>query len=172
MNSEVDYPKGGMYAYKSITYVCHIMVISHYNNTGLVASRIAQSKKRARHSEDGHQRQICPHCDQSLCSKTFKKHKRLYEKADGTWVSDTGGGSSICMLLLMLAGTQSNDESYPLYPTLQPCWGSQLPAEHCKDSVPTPCHMLLLLMCPMLMMLLSPSQAFLSLSTPAYGQQL
>lgn len=52
---------------------------------GFVASRIAQSRKRVRHSEPSH-RQICPHCNQSLCSKTFKKHKRLYQKGDGSWV--------------------------------------------------------------------------------------
>ena len=56
---------------------------------GLVASRIAQSRKRVRHSEQGH-RQICPHCDQSLCSKTFKKHRRLYRKEDGSWVVMSG----------------------------------------------------------------------------------
>ena len=58
------------------------------NNTfplGLVAARIAQSKKRTRHLENSI-RQICPHCNQSLCSKTFKRHKRLYKKEDGSWM--------------------------------------------------------------------------------------
>ena len=54
---------------------------------GFVASRIAQSRKRIRHSEQGNRR-MCPHCDQSLCLKTFKKHERLYRKDDGSWVTE------------------------------------------------------------------------------------
>ena len=40
--------------------------------SSLVATRTLQSQKRSGHS-DNHHRQICPHCDKSLCSKTLKK---------------------------------------------------------------------------------------------------
>lgn len=33
-------------------------------------------------------REMCPHCDQDLEVKTFKKHKSLFLKEDGTWVKN------------------------------------------------------------------------------------
>lgn len=38
--------------------------------------------KRARDQD----RELCPHCDQNLSVKTFKKHKTLFLKSDGTWI--------------------------------------------------------------------------------------
>ena len=47
-----------------------------------LASRVRQSsRKRPR---DG--RELCPHCDQYLSIKTFKRHRTLFQKGDGTWI--------------------------------------------------------------------------------------
>lgn len=52
----------------------------------MLASRVEQSsRKRPR---DPPPRELCPHCDQNLNIKTFKKHKTLFCRSDGTWVKD------------------------------------------------------------------------------------
>ena len=33
-------------------------------------------------------RKHCEHCDQDLSVKTFKKHRSLYMRADGTWIRE------------------------------------------------------------------------------------
>lgn len=50
----------------------------------LLASRVKQSSRKRSRSAP---RELCPHCDQSLSLKTFKKHKALFCKSDGTWIS-------------------------------------------------------------------------------------
>ncbi len=52
---------------------------------GLLASRVAASRSKRKGSAQN--RRVCPHCNQTLCYKTFKKHKRLYAKDDGSWIS-------------------------------------------------------------------------------------
>ena len=58
---------------------------------GFIASRVAESESSAAakrvHSEDT----MCPHCNQPLSTKTFKRHKKLFCKDDGTWIIATSG---------------------------------------------------------------------------------
>lgn len=53
---------------------------------GLLATRVVASSELPRKRKESN-RSICPHCDQALSNKTFKKHKRLYSKNDGSWIS-------------------------------------------------------------------------------------
>ena len=55
--------------------------------TVMLANRVAESsKKRPRLSTPQQRRYHCPHCQQSLTSKTFMLHKKFHTKEDGTWV--------------------------------------------------------------------------------------
>lgn len=55
---------------------------------GLIATRVVESerglKKAKLHNEL--QNIVCPHCDQLLNVKTYKRHEKLYRKADGSWI--------------------------------------------------------------------------------------
>lgn len=55
--------------------------------TGLLASRVAKSRKRPRYSTPWN-RHHCPHYNQSLTLKTFKRHQKLFCRSDGTWIAD------------------------------------------------------------------------------------
>lgn len=61
----------------------------------LVPSRLESSDKKMKLSSKSKlgQRLICPHCNQSLCAKTFKKHKRLYCNEDNTWTRSSASTS-------------------------------------------------------------------------------
>ena len=56
----------------------------------MLAARIDESRKRPRLSTPKN-RKYCPHCSQNLTLKTFKKHKKLFLRSDGSWAqaSDT-----------------------------------------------------------------------------------
>ena len=64
-------------------------------NFEFVASRLESTKKKIKLSSKSKlgQRLVCPHCDQSLCAKTFKKHKRLYCNKDNTWTRSSASTS-------------------------------------------------------------------------------
>ena len=53
----------------------------------LLASRIANSRKRRKDTPKN--RQNCPHCNQLLTMKTFRRHQTLFKKNDGTWMKDS-----------------------------------------------------------------------------------
>ena len=55
-------------------------------------STSSSSAKRVQDSNINRPRAIkrkhCEHCDQDLSVKTFKKHRSLYMRADGTWIRE------------------------------------------------------------------------------------
>lgn len=53
----------------------------------VLATRIAISRKRTRSSSSISltNRPFCPHCDQNLALKTFRKYKKLFLRNDGSW---------------------------------------------------------------------------------------
>ena len=56
-----------------------------YSTNCSLAQRVENSTTRVRVNE----RLFCDHCSQDLALKTFKKHKKLYLKDDGTWIKDS-----------------------------------------------------------------------------------
>ena len=60
----------------------------HLSRTGFLASRIALLRNRASKTVPlpSTSRQLCPHCDQDLSQKTFRKHRKLFCRSDGSWV--------------------------------------------------------------------------------------
>ena len=58
--------------------------------TGLIASRILESELSATKKpklNTQHHLHKCPHCDKLLVEKTYKKHKKIFCKSDGSWVT-------------------------------------------------------------------------------------
>lgn len=53
----------------------------------VLASRIAYSRKRSRAGTPKN-RQRCPHCEQDLTIKTFKRHQKLFKREDGNWMKE------------------------------------------------------------------------------------
>jgi len=52
----------------------------------LIASRILESESCVKKPKIQQQLFDCPHCDQRLSEKTYKKHKKLfYSQCDGSW---------------------------------------------------------------------------------------
>ena len=57
--------------------------------SGALARRISAVSRKRRKSQTSHRhRQICPHCNQSLTLKTYRKHQKLFLRSDSTWMSD------------------------------------------------------------------------------------
>ena len=58
----------------------------------MLVSRVRRSaKKRTRAIA----RELCPHCDQNLCMKTFKRHKSLFLRDDGTWIKNATDADNV-----------------------------------------------------------------------------
>ncbi len=83
------------------------MESSSHKISGFLASRIANSRKRKRVVIPKN-RQNCPHCNQLLTIKTFRRHQKLFKRKDGTWLKESdedescvssGNGMSIGKLL-------------------------------------------------------------------------
>lgn len=55
--------------------------------SGILASRIAKSRKKPSRPPASRNRHFCPHCGQNLKLKTFKKHERLFLRKDGYCVN-------------------------------------------------------------------------------------
>lgn len=65
---------------------------------GFIASRVAESEssaKRAKLTSLHSQDTICPHCNQPLSAKTYKRHKKLFCKDDGTWITASSNHDQI-----------------------------------------------------------------------------
>ncbi len=67
---------------------------SYSTRIGLsLASRVEESSKN-RSRANKLKRKHCEHCNQDLTTKTFKKHRNLYFRDDGTWISASSVTSS------------------------------------------------------------------------------
>ena len=67
--------------------------------SSFLAPRIAESSRRKAKitlRANSLRSQLCGHCNQNLSLKTFKKHKKLYYKSDGTWLIDSEATSNSC----------------------------------------------------------------------------
>ena len=56
---------------------------------GFIASRVAESEssaKKAKLTSVYSQNTTCPHCNKPLSQKTYRRHKKLFCKNDGTWI--------------------------------------------------------------------------------------
>ena len=65
--------------------------MSSDEDSGLIATRVLKSersvgKKAKLHRDTESQSRVCPHCDQLLNIKTYKRHEKLYRKDDGSWI--------------------------------------------------------------------------------------
>lgn len=60
---------------------------SNESTADTIASRISGSRKRPRMS--AYKIHHCPHCDQTITLKTFKRHEKLYCRSDGTWMTES-----------------------------------------------------------------------------------
>ena len=72
-------------------------------SSSVLASRIALLRKRPVESASmlSTNRQFCPHCDLNLALKTFRKHRKLFFRSDGSWVrtdkrKDNEGTRQLC----------------------------------------------------------------------------
>ena len=55
---------------------------------GFIATRVAESENSAKKAKFS---RPCPHCNQILSEKTYKRHKKLFCKNDGTWIIASSG---------------------------------------------------------------------------------
>ena len=61
-------------------------LIKRHNSLALkvaVAELAAKKKHRHRHRSNHY----CGHCEQNLCIKVYKRHKKLYKRPDQSWIS-------------------------------------------------------------------------------------
>lgn len=59
---------------------------NHCNCSPVIKMLVSRVRGSARKRARDQDRELCPHCDQNLSVKTFKKHKTLFLKSDGTWI--------------------------------------------------------------------------------------
>ena len=56
---------------------------------GLIASRMLESEMSAAKKQKLAILCECPHCNKLLTRKTFKKHRQLFCKTNGTWITSS-----------------------------------------------------------------------------------
>ena len=62
-------------------------LIKRHNSLALkVAVAELAAKKKHRHRSNHY----CGHCEQNLCIKVYKRHKKLYKRPDQSWISVAG----------------------------------------------------------------------------------
>ena len=66
------------------------------SSQSLLVNRIEVSKKKRRASIPQN-RIDCPHCHQYLTIKTFRRHQKLYQRSDGTWMEDGDSEDGDCV---------------------------------------------------------------------------
>ena len=62
----------------------------HKRHPAKIASRILESEMSAAKKQKldvPEKLHECPHCDKILTTRTFKKHRQLYCRSDGTWIT-------------------------------------------------------------------------------------
>ena len=69
----------------SIQY--RVMSSDPSSSSSFLVRRLESARKRVKlSSKPTGTRRLCPHCDQKLSAKTFKKHRRMNCKDDNTWI--------------------------------------------------------------------------------------
>ena len=67
------------------------------DHRSFLVDRMNSSKRLKLSAPASHQvRKHCPHCDQQVTVKTFRRHKELYYRSnDGTWIAESSNTEDI-----------------------------------------------------------------------------
>ena len=103
MNSDLiarHFPRGTQLATPSRAVLVVVIMSRHGSLLSMRLSSLTGAKKR------NVKLVLCPHCNQRLAPKTYKKHKRLYYRTeDRTWIKDDAedeGDLAIIIIIIIL----------------------------------------------------------------------
>ena len=106
-----------------------------FNSESPIATCVAESENSAKKAKFS---RICPHCNQLLGEKTYKRHKKLFCKNDGTWIITSLDDKEFQGWLNLLLPTHSNPHVHKTF--LCACsgggrWQNQVELIYCTENI-------------------------------------